>query len=124
MKKLIAAVVIGLASSSLAWSQIAAPGSEPAASSTNDKSAHKPPTEKQRAQQARFRDCSRQAAGRKGDERKTFMRTCLKTSAATTADGNNVAAQKHMKSCSKQASAQKLRGKARKTFMNGCLGRS
>jgi hypothetical protein len=37
----------------------------------------KPPTEKQLRQQARFKDCSAQARGHKGDERKQLMRDCL-----------------------------------------------
>lgn len=39
--------------------------------------AGKPPTEKQQKQQAKFRDCSQQAKGRKGDDRKQFMKQCL-----------------------------------------------
>lgn len=39
--------------------------------------AKKPLTEKQQKQQAKFRDCSQQAKGRKGDDRKEFMKQCL-----------------------------------------------
>ncbi len=39
--------------------------------------AKKPLTEKQQKQQAKFRDCSQQAKGRKGEDRKQFMKQCL-----------------------------------------------
>jgi len=38
----------------------------------------KPPTEKQKAQQARMKECSAKASGKKGDERKKFMSACMK----------------------------------------------
>ena len=40
-------------------------------------SAKREPTEKQKAQQARMRDCAAKAGDRKGDERKKFMSECL-----------------------------------------------
>ena len=42
--------------------------------------AKKEPTEKQKAQQERMKDCNKQAADKKmkGDERKGFMSSCLK----------------------------------------------
>jgi len=41
---------------------------------TDTKAAAKPMT----AQQQRMVDCNKQATGKTGDERKTFMSTCLK----------------------------------------------
>jgi len=45
--------------------------------STPEKSAKREPTEKQKAQHARMRDCTQKAGDRKGDERKKFMSECL-----------------------------------------------
>lgn len=39
--------------------------------------AQKTPSAKQQQQKARFKDCTQQAQGRKGDDRKQFMRACL-----------------------------------------------
>ena len=41
--------------------------------------AKKEPTEKQKAQQERMKDCSVKAEGKSGDDRKKFMSTCLKS---------------------------------------------
>ena len=40
--------------------------------------AKKEPSEKQKAQQERMKDCNKQAEGKKGDDRKKFMSGCLK----------------------------------------------
>ena len=40
------------------------------------------PSEKQKAQQQRMKDCNVKAKGIKGDERKQFMSTCLKGKAS------------------------------------------
>lgn len=48
-----------------------------AKSDREKQAAKKPLTEKQQKQQAKFRDCSQQAKGRKGDDRKEFMKQCL-----------------------------------------------
>ncbi|SFW62341.1 PsiF family protein [Luteibacter sp. UNCMF366Tsu5.1] len=67
-------------------------------------------------QQQRMSTCNTQAAGKKGDERKTFMSSCLKgeTPAKTSQ-------QDKMKSCNKDASAKSLKGDERKQFMSTCL---
>ena len=38
----------------------------------------KQPSEAQKRQQTRMKDCNAQATGKKGDERKAFMSSCLK----------------------------------------------
>ena len=45
-----------------------------------EKSAKREPTEKQKAQHARMKDCAQRAGDRKGDERKKFMSECLSKS--------------------------------------------
>lgn len=62
MKKTVAMLCFLLATSPLAFAQ--------------DKA--KQPSAKQKAQQERMKECSAQAKGKKGDERKQFMSACLK----------------------------------------------
>lgn len=67
-------------------------------------------------QQQRMADCNKQATGKTGDERKSFMSTCLKgESAAPTTQ------QEKMKSCNADASKKSLKGDERKAFMSSCL---
>jgi hypothetical protein len=75
------------------------------------------------AQQQRMVDCNKQAAGKTGDERKTFMSSCLKgdqTAAAPAAMATQSPQQK-MKTCNAEATAKSLKGDARKTYMSTCL---
>jgi psiF repeat-containing protein len=70
------------------------------------------------AQQQRMKDCNTQAGKQnlKGDERKSFMSSCLK------GDKPQLTAQQEkMKSCNKEAGNQKLKGDERKKFMSQCL---
>ncbi|MDQ0010262.1 hypothetical protein J2T07_002452 [Luteibacter jiangsuensis] len=67
-------------------------------------------------QQQRMSTCNSQAAGKKGDERKTFMSSCLKGEAPAKATQ-----QDKMKSCNKDASAKGLKGDERKAYMSTCL---
>jgi hypothetical protein len=66
-----------------------------------------------------MKECNAESSNKslKGDERKTFMSTCLGNKPATA--GNSQ--QDRMKSCNAQASNQKLAGDARKSFMSQCL---
>jgi psiF repeat-containing protein len=69
-------------------------------------------------QQQRMKDCNAQAGKQnlKGDERKSYMSSCLK------GDKPQLTAQQEkMKSCNKQAGDEKLKGDARKKFMSQCL---
>ncbi|MBV8031594.1 MAG: phosphate-starvation-inducible protein PsiF [Betaproteobacteria bacterium] len=82
----------------------------------------KEPSEAQKKQQARMKDCNEQAAtkGVKGDERKAFMSSCLKGD--TNAKGEKMTEQQSkMKACNKQAGDKKLKGDERKKFMSECL---
>jgi hypothetical protein len=78
----------------------------------------KEPTAAQKKQQARMKDCNKQAGDKdmKGDERKAFMSACLKGGSEKMS-----AQQNKMKDCNKQAGDKKLKGDERKSFMSACL---
>ena len=62
-------------------------------------------------QQEVMKSCNAAAAGKKGDERKAFMKSCL-------SDGR-VSQQEKMKRCNVEATGKK--GDDRKAFMSQCL---
>ena len=64
-------------------------------------------------QQNRMASCNTEAKGMKGDERKSFMKTCLSD------EKPKQTQQSKMKSCN--AEAKDMKGDARKTFMKECL---
>ncbi|XMB48333.1 PsiF family protein [Pseudomonas fluorescens] len=74
------------------------------------------------AQQNKMTTCNAEATTKtlKGDERKTFMKTCLSAPAANDAKSLTPQQQK-MKDCNASAKTQALAGDARKTFMSTCL---
>ncbi|WP_027013859.1 PsiF family protein [Comamonas composti] len=63
------------------------------------------------AQQKLMGTCNTEATGKKGDERKEFMKACL-------SDGKK-RQQERMKSCNAEATGKK--GDERKAFMSECL---
>ena len=63
------------------------------------------------SQQNKMSECNKEAAGKKGDERKEFMSSCLKNKPMTQ--------QEKMKACNKDAAGKK--GDDRKQFMSECL---
>ncbi|HEX9391576.1 MAG TPA: PsiF family protein [Usitatibacteraceae bacterium] len=68
------------------------------------------------AQQNKMTSCNKDAGDKKGDERKAFMKECLKK------DGDKKTAQQEkMKACNKDASDKK--GDERKAFMKDCLSK-
>lgn len=69
-------------------------------------------------QQDVMKSCNTQAAGKKGDERKTFMSACLKGEAPAAA-AKPANQQERMKACNKDATGKK--GDDRKAFMKSCL---
>ncbi|MFJ1301588.1 PsiF family protein [Pseudomonadota bacterium AL_CKDN230030165-1A_HGKHYDSX7] len=70
-------------------------------------------------QQKRMAECNQSATGKTGDERKTYMSSCLK---GETAPAKSLTPQQQrMKDCNAKASAQSLAGDKRKTFMSTCL---
>jgi hypothetical protein len=73
-------------------------------------------------QQQRMTDCNKQAAGKKGDDRKAFMSSCLKGETAAAAPAAKPATQQEkMKTCNADANTKKLKGDERKTYMSTCL---
>ncbi|MEO7852553.1 MAG: PsiF family protein [Rubrivivax sp.] len=63
-------------------------------------------------QQTKMASCNTDAAGKKGEERKAFMKTCLTAKKPTTQ-------QSKMKTCNADAAGKK--GDERKAFMKTCL---
>ena len=78
----------------------------------------KEPSDKQKAQQERMKDCNAKMGDRKGDERKKAMSSCLKGEMPGASDKQQ-AQQNKMKDCNKQAEGKK--GDDRKKFMSSCL---
>jgi len=63
------------------------------------------------SQQTKMTECNKEAADKKGDERKAFMKTCLSSKPMTQ--------QEKMTKCNHDAGAKK--GDERKAFMKECL---
>jgi hypothetical protein len=66
------------------------------------------------SQQTKMAECNKDAGDKKGDERKTFMKSCLSAKATPTQ-------QEKMKSCNADEKAKTLKGDERKAFMKQCL---
>ncbi|MBV6321541.1 PsiF family protein [Duganella violaceipulchra] len=67
------------------------------------------------AQQSKMKTCNADASGKKGDERKAFMKQCL----SADAPAPKVTQQEKMKKCNADATGKK--GDERKGFMKECL---
>lgn len=67
-------------------------------------------------QQARMAMCNNNAVGKKGDERRAFMKECL--------GAKKEGQQSKMKTCNADAGVKKLKGDERKGFMKECLSKS
>jgi hypothetical protein len=68
------------------------------------------------AQQNKMVTCNKDATGKKGDERKAFMKQCLSSTPAVAAAPTQ---QEKMKTCNASATGKK--GDDRKAFMKQCL---
>jgi hypothetical protein len=68
-------------------------------------------------QQNKMKTCNADATGKKGDERKAFMKECL--SAKPAAPEPKLTQQDKMKKCNADATGKK--GDERKAFMKACL---
>jgi len=73
------------------------------------------------AQQQRMSDCNKQATGKKSDDRRTFMSSCLKGQTSAMAAPTKMTQQQKMTSCNADAKSKALTGNDRKTFMSSCL---
>ena len=70
--------------------------------------------------QQRMVDCNKEATGKKGAERKSFMSQCMKGDKASAETGAGAGTQQNrMKECNKEATGKK--GDERKAFMSECL---
>jgi uncharacterized protein HemX len=67
------------------------------------------------AQQTKMGACNKEAEGKKGDERKAFMKQCLSAKVEAPAQ------QTKMKTCNVEAKGKK--GDERKAFMKECLSK-
>jgi hypothetical protein len=76
------------------------------------------------SQQQKMKDCNAQANAKnlKGDDRKTFMSSCLSSAPAASTSSNSQ--QQKMKDCNAQANSKNLKGDDRKSFMSTCLSGS
>ncbi|MRW93894.1 phosphate starvation-inducible protein PsiF [Duganella sp. FT80W] len=70
------------------------------------------------AQQNKMKTCNADASGKKGDERKAFMKQCLSAKPAEAA-APKLTQQEKMKKCNADATGKK--GDERKAFMKECL---
>lgn len=75
------------------------------------------PAPKANSQQNKMTECNKQATGKTGDDRKSFMKQCLSAGGAPTAA--KPTQQEKMKTCNTQATGKK--GDDRKAFMKQCL---
>ena len=80
----------------------------------------KEPSEKQKAQQERMKDCNAKMGDKKGDDRKKAMSACLKGEDPNASDKQK-AQQNKMTSCNKEAGEKNMKGDERKKFMSTCL---
>jgi hypothetical protein len=73
------------------------------------------------SQQEKMKTCNADAKtkGLTGDERKSYMKTCLSDQPAAPAKSNSQ--QEKMKSCNAEATSKGLKGADRKSFMSTCL---
>lgn len=76
-------------------------------------------------QHERMRSCNQEAKQKalKGDERKTFMSSCLsgKSGEAAAAQTGQDAQRERMRTCNQTATEKTLKGDERKAFMSECL---
>ncbi len=71
------------------------------------------------AQQQKMADCNKQATGKKGEEHKAFMQSCLSAGGAPAATPTKMTQQEKMTDCNKKATGKT--GDDRKAFMKTCL---
>jgi hypothetical protein len=69
-------------------------------------------------QQNKMKTCNAEAKGKKGDERKAFMKACLSKEGVPAAE-KKTTQQNKMKTCNEEAKGKK--GDERKAFMSSCL---
>ena len=78
-------------------------------------------TQRLSPQQHKQAVCNKEAKGKKGAERRNFMKECL--GAHHSAIAHTHPHQGRMKTCSAEAKTRVLKGEQRKVFMKECLAR-
>ena len=75
------------------------------------------------SQQDKMKTCNAQAGSQKlaGDDRKTFMKTCLSAKSSAPAAKTLTPQQQKMKTCNADATTKGLKGDDRKAYMKTCL---
>jgi len=74
------------------------------------------------AQQQKMADCSKESAGKKGDEYKAAMKSCLSAKPAAAASGAAAAeASPAAAACDAKAAEKKLHGAAKTSFTKKCV---
>jgi len=75
------------------------------------------------AQQEKMAACNKEADGKKGDERKAFMKTCLaaKPAAAAASAAAPAAESGAAAACEAKAAEKKLHGAAKTSFTKKCV---
>jgi psiF repeat len=75
------------------------------------------------SQQDKMKTCNAQAGDQNltGDDRKTFMKSCLSAGNSAPAAKTLTPQQQKMKTCNADAKTKGLTGDDRKTFMKSCL---
>ena len=81
--------------------------------------AHAADDDAKTKQQSKMGTCNKDADGKKGDERKAFMKECLSAKSDTKAEP--ATQQSKMKTCNLDAKEKK--GDERKAFMKECLSK-
>jgi uncharacterized protein (DUF305 family) len=81
--------------------------------------AHAQDAQAPSAQQNLMKSCNADAKGMKGDERKSYMKSCLSGDKPVPQAPN--AQQGKMKTCNADAKTKALKGEERKQFMSACL---
>jgi psiF repeat len=108
MKNSIAILALMLSGSIGAMAQAPAPAPQTSQATPN-------------SQQQRMKDCSQKATGKKGDDRKAFMSSCLSGADTSASSKKLTSSQERMKKCNADAAAKSLKGDDRKKFMSTCL---
>jgi len=110
MRHSISVVIWGLAC--VSGVAFAADPVKPAAAAAAPAVAASGPAAEKTPQQSKMATCNKEAEGKKGDERKAFMKECLSAS-------KQEKQQNKMKTCNAEATGKK--GDERKAFMSECL---
>jgi len=79
--------------------------------------ADKAPT----AQQSKMSACNKDASGKKGDERKAFMKECLSAKGGDAATAAPATTAAPTPACEKSAADKKLHGAAAKSHIKKCM---